>query len=394
MASSGLTMTVSGLNEYRQMRAAVGLAGPPNSPPALGMADAMFAYMALYIEHVHRLLALALIAAAGLCSGHPAAAREIVDMAGRHVTVPDRIERVWASAPPLSVLLMVAAPDTMTGVNLVPAADAARYPPAGVGGLPVLGGVYGVGRAANPEDVLATRPQVALAWKSAMVDPAMVEGFFAKIGVPVVFIALDTLADWPAALRFTADLLGRPGSTQRQAEYVERAMARVRAAVGPVPEREQVRVYYAEGPAGLATDCHRSFHTEAIELAGGWNIHRCEQHSHMGMEAVSLETVMAGDPQVLIAQDPKFAAAVRSDSRWQAVRAVREGQVLAVPQLPMNWLDRPPSVMRALGIQWLAQRFYPARFQVDLRQETRAFYKLFLHVDLTEADLDTLVPGR
>ena len=36
----------------------------------------------------------------------PAPAREIVDMAGRHVQIPDRIERVYGSAPPLSVLLL------------------------------------------------------------------------------------------------------------------------------------------------------------------------------------------------------------------------------------------------------------------------------------------------
>ena len=223
-------------------------------------------------------------------------AREVVDMAGRHIVVPDRIERIWGSAPPLSVLLMVTAPERMTGVNLPPTPEARRFLPPGVAALPVLGGVYGVGRQANPEEVLAGRPQVALAWKSPMVDPAMVEGFFSKIGVPVVFVALDTLADWPAALRFTADLLGMPGAADAQAGHVERAMARVKAAVGDIPERERVRVFYAEGPTGGATDCHRSFHTEAIELAAGWNIHRCTQSSHVGMEAISLEQVLAADP--------------------------------------------------------------------------------------------------
>jgi len=211
--------------------------------------------------------------------------------------------------------------------------------------------------------------------------------------MPVVFIHLDTLADWPAALRFTAHLLGRDGkASEAQAAYVEKALARLKAGITSIPEKERVRVYYAEGPAGLTTDCHRSFHTEAIELAGGYNIHRCEPRSHMGMEAISLEQVIAADPQVILAQDPKFAAAVRSDPRWQAIRAVKDGRVYAVPRWPFNWLDRPPSAMRALGAQWLASLFYPSRLPLDLRRETREFYRLFLHTQVSDGDLAELLP--
>lgn len=323
----------------------------------------------------------------------PAPAREIVDMAGRRVQVPERIERVYGSAPPLSVLLAMVAPETMVGVNLVFEAEARRYLPPGMAELPVLGGVYGMGRSANPEEVLGTRAQIALAWQSPFVDRAMVENFFARIGMPVVFIRLDTLADWPSALRFTAQLLGHDGkANEARATYVEHALARLKAGVAAIPEQERIRVYYAEGPAGLATDCHRSFHTEAIELAGGYNIHRCEPRSHMGMESISLEQVIAADPQVILAQDPKFAASVRSDPRWQAVRAVKDGRVYAVPRWPFNWLDRPPSAMRALGAQWLAGLFYPRRLPLDLHRETREFYRLFLHVQPSDRELAELLP--
>lgn len=341
---------------------------------------------------LYRLRAATLLLACVLFAAATAPAREITDMAGRRVVVPERIERVWGSAPPLSVLLAMVAPETMVGVNLPFAPPSRAYLPPGVVELPVLGGVYGMGRAADPEEVLNRRPQIVLAWKSPFVDPGMVEAFFAKIGVPVVFVALDTLADWPAALRFTTALLGRDAAAgAAQADYVAQAIARVGTAVAPVPETERIRVYYAEGPAGLNTDCHRSFHTEAIELAGGYNIYRCEPRSHMGMEAISLEQVLAADPQVILAQNAQFAAAVLKDPRWQGVRAVRDGRVVAVPEWPMNWLDRPPSAMRALGIQWLANLFYPQRYPLNLRHETRAFYRLFLHAAPTDADLDALL---
>lgn len=319
-----------------------------------------------------------------------AMAREIIDMAGRKVNIPERIGRVYGSAPPLTVLLQAVAPETMVGVNLKVEAEAKRYLPPEIAALPVLGGVYGMGQAMNPEVLLGLHPDIALAWKSPFVDQAMVESTFAKIGVPVVFVSLDTLADWPAALRFVGKLLGHEARAKAQADYIVAAMAKVNQAVASIPEKERLRVYYAEAPNGLASDCHRSFHTEAIELAGGYNVYRCEPHSHMGMEPISLEQVIAFDPQVILAQDRQFAREVLKDPRWQGIRAVRSGRVYAIPRWPHNWLDRPPSQMRALGIQWLANLFYPQRLPLDLHRETREFYRLFLGVTPSASAIDQL----
>jgi len=317
--------------------------------------------------------------------------REIVDMAGRKVAIPDHISRVYASAPPLTVLLQAVAPETMIGLSLNMEDEGKRYLPPNIANLPVLGGVYGMGQAMNSEVLLSLKPDIALAWKSPFIDPAMVENSFAKIGLPVVFVSLDTLRDWPEALIFLGKLLGHEDKARQQADYVRNSLNKVNKAVAAIPEQEKVRVYYAESPSGLSTDCHSSFHTEAIELAGGYNVYRCQSQSHMGMEAISLEQVIAFDPQVILAQDPKFAKTVLSDSRWQNIRAVREGRIYAIPRWPHNWTDRPPSVMRALGVQWLANLFYPERLPLDLRMETRAFYQLFLGVNLSDADLDHLL---
>lgn len=317
--------------------------------------------------------------------------REIVDMAGRKVAIPEHISRVYASAPPLTVLLQAVAPDTMIGLSLNLEDESKPYMPPRLAALPVLGGVYGMGQAMNPEVLLSLKPDIALAWKSPFIDQAMVESNFAKIGLPVVFVSLDTLSDWPGALIFLGKLLGHEDKARQQADYISNSLNKVGEAVAAIPEQEKLRVYYAESPNGLATDCHNSFHTEAIELAGGYNVYRCQPQSHMGMEAISLEQVIAFDPQVILAQDPKFAKAVLSDPRWHNIRAVRDGRIYAIPRRPHNWTDRPPSLMRALGIQWLANLFYPERLPFDLRKETRLFYQLFLGVDLSDADLDRLL---
>lgn len=319
-----------------------------------------------------------------------AGAAEITDMIGRKVTVPDRIERVFAAAPPLNVLLHSVAPDTMVGLSFPVPTDAKVYFPSRLQALPVVGGIFGMGQQMNPETVMGLKADLALAWKSPFIDQAKMEAAFAKMGLPMVFIQLDTLSDWPAALRFTGRLLGREAVAEPEAAYVEKVLARVGQVVKAVPEDKRPRVYYAEGKDGLATDCHLSFHTEAIELAGGYNVYRCEPKDHMGMEKVSLEQVLAFAPDIILAKEPAFAAAVVKDPRWQGIKAVKSGRVYTVPRWPHNWIDRPPSVARTLGIQWLANLFYPDRYSLDLRRETKDFYRLFFGVDLSDADVDHL----
>ncbi len=329
-----------------------------------------------------------------MACGH-AQSREITDMAGRKVTLPDAIARPFGAAPPLTALLYALAPETVRALNMpfTPGSEAYLLP--GVADLPVLGSAMGHGKQINPEALLALRPDVALAWKNQNSDLAMdgIEAPFRKAGVPVVYIKLDTLADWPPAFEFVGRLLGREARGKALADYIRQAMARVDKAVAGIPAGQRVTVYYAETPDGLATDCHQSFHAEAIELAGGYNVHRCVLKTMVGQERVDMERVLLWNPRFIVAQDPLFIARAASDARWSRIAAFKAGHVLDVPRKPMNWLDRPPSFMRALGIQWLAAAFYPDRYVQDMRAETRAFYRLFFGVELGEPELSALLKG-
>ena len=57
----------------------------------------------------------------------------------------------------------------------------------------------------------------------------------------------------------------------------------------------------------------------------------------------------------------------------------------------MGWIDRPPSLNRIMGLRWLSGLFFPETFVFHLAEETRNFYKLFYHVDLSDEALDRLL---
>ena len=108
---------------------------------------------------------------------------------------------------------------------------------------------------------------------------------------------------------------------------------------------------------------------------------------------MSLEQVLAWDPEVIVALDPEFARAVRSDPAWASVPAVRAGCVHLSPRLPFGWVDSPPSVNRLIGPRWLGQALHPGLFPEDLGPVARDFYARFYHVDVADDRMRQVLAG-
>ncbi|WP_148210624.1 ABC transporter substrate-binding protein [Beijerinckia indica] len=318
-------------------------------------------------------------------------ARDIKDMTGRTVSVPEQPARIFSLSYPLTVLLYALAPDLLVASNFPIAEPAKPFLPQQVTALPAIGAMMGMGpgHTMNPEEIMALHPDLLLAWVDPMGDTEKVVHPVAGSGLPIVYVKLTNLGDYPSALRFLGRLLGRTKRAEALATYIEFAQIQVSAAVESVPYKERVKVFYAEGHDGLSTECDASFHAESINFAGGRNVRHCRQTTLMGMETVTLEQIIADQPEIIVAQDPGFAKTVASDPAWKQVKGSQH--VLSVPHLPFNWLDRPPSFMRALAIRWLAANFYPDRFSFDLRAELKTFHSLFFGVSLSDKDVDTIL---
>lgn len=314
-------------------------------------------------------------------------AREITDMAGRRVVLPEQIHRIYAAQPYTHVLTYMIAPELLIGHLSIIKDSERRFLRPGTADLPMLGGAPGSGPAVNIEAVLAAKPDLVLLKGNAQSDPTGAAERYVKLGLPVVFVDLEKIDDYPAAIEFFGKLAGRETTTKPLAEHARKVLADVDRAVAKIPENQRVRVYYAESADGLATECDQSFHADAIKRAGGKIVHQCLLKSHMGMETVSIEQVIAYNPDIIVSQDPQFEATVYGDPRWAGVKAVAEHKVWTVPRTPFDWIDRPPSVTRILGVQWLAHRFYPKAYPIDLKREMKEFHQRYLGITPDEPDL-------
>lgn len=322
----------------------------------------------------------------------PIAARTVTDSAGRTVTVPDRITKVMAAGPPASAVVYCLVPEAMVGWQRAPRKEELPYLLASTHGLPELGRLTGRGDTANVEVVIKANPDLVVDFGS--VRPTFVslaDSVQNRTGIPYVLI--DGRFDaTPASLRLLGTILGVPDRAETLARYAEDLLRRVDAVVAATPEDSRLRVYLARGPGGLETGLRGSINTEILERAGGRNVAVADD-ARRGIVNVSPEQILLWKPDVIVTWDRGFFEKVtqRPDSVWQSVPAVTGKRVYLAPTAPFGWIDGPPSVNRLIGLAWLANLLHGERFPFDIRQETRSFYKLFYHVELSDSDLETLI---
>ncbi|MYZ50473.1 ABC transporter substrate-binding protein [Propylenella binzhouense] len=322
-----------------------------------------------------------------------APAAEITDAAGRAVRVPDVVERVFAAGPPASIVLFTLAPGKLLGWTRALPPAAAAYLPERFRDLPVHGRLTGRGNDINLETVLKLRPDLVVDIGSVGATYAsLADRVEAQTGVPALLLG-GRLEELPDTYRLLGRILRVEARGEALAAAIESMLGEAARRIASVPPDARPRVYYARGPEGLDTALAGSINVEALDVVGARNVAGASAGGN-GLASVSLEQVLAWNPQVIVTVDPVFAAKVGDDPLWSTVAAVRSGRVYLAPQYPFPWVDFPPSVNRVIGVRWLAAILYPDLFPEPLEDLTRSFYALFYQTELGDEDLARLLYRR
>jgi iron complex transport system substrate-binding protein len=319
-------------------------------------------------------------------------AQPVTDGAGRQVSIPAKVERVYAAGPPASMLMFAIAPDKLIGWTRAFRPNEAAFVAPKYGALPELGRLTGRGSTANIEVLLRERTDLVVdAGSTAEIYVSLAARVQQQTGIP--YLLLDGRLDAvPQSLRLLGRALGEEKRGTMLADYFAAALKDIKERVATVPEAERPRVYYGRGPAGLQTGLAGSINTEVLGYLGARNV---AAEAKGGLAQVSLEQVLAWNPEVILTTDPNFYASVWKDARWQGVAAVRARRVHLSPHLPFGWFDFPPGANRLLGLYWAGKLLYPTAFPEDLRPRVIEFHRHFYHQPPTPAQLDALLrePG-
>ena len=325
--------------------------------------------------------------------------RTITDMGGREVAVPETIERVFCSNPIGTVDIYLLDPDLLVGWNFRPTGDNRKYIPEVYLNLPPLGVWMGSGATPNDEEIVRQSPDAILCyWTADDVGRDMADSVRDETGCPVLLIDYD-IRSCAEMYRYLGPLLGVEERAEELARYCDEKLAYIAACTAQIPEGERKSVYIAQGVGGLSTDPVGSMHvTDALELINTNNVAYLPgtEGQGMGMPSVNLEQIIMWNPDAVLVSEYSMSDSESSDlygeiiadGDWLNVPCVRAGHVYRLPQSPFAWFGRPPSVVRLLGCLLVLKLLYPEYTQdIDMVEETRAFYELFYRFDLADEEL-------
>jgi len=314
-----------------------------------------------------------------------AATYTFTDSAGRTVELPKQIDRIAPSGGLAQMALFAIAPDKLVGISGQWKDAALPYVGAQYRDLPVLGQFYGM-KNFNKEAVLSANPQVIIdvGEKKATIVEDM-DQIQASLGIPVVFIEAR-LDNTDKAYRTLGKILGRETEGNALADYCHTVYAHSTELAAK--NQNKPSLLYLGGAQGNMAVVKGSFHAQIVDLLAD-NIAVTTAPTEGSMSQVSMEQILAWNPEVLVlaAETEVDFAALPS----RELRAVQSQRVLRVPSKPYDWMGRPPSVNRFMGLSWLAARLYPEKSGINLHEEMRAYYRLFYHYELSDAECDALL---
>lgn len=253
-------------------------------------------------------------------AGQLPSTREVTDMTGRTVRLPDRPARILS--------LCTSASDTIAAMReegrLVAIDQYSRVVP-GIAHAAVIG----KGSAVSKEHVLALKIDLAFLWWYQDDAAAMLE----DLSIPTVRIRSGRAAELPAVIRLVGDCVDRRVEAERLASWVETFLAHSSAQPPQNGPRVFLELY---GP--LKTMGRDTYTNDLLELAGACNV----ATDAAGSVLFSAERLVQADPDaILLVGDASDKAALIARPGMAQLKAVRQGRVFA---LDRYWLVAGPNM--------------------------------------------------
>ena len=268
----------------------------------------------------------------------------------------------------------------------------------GVSIMPLVDSAYAdtiqLERDASAEAIAAARPDAVLL-KSYLAESlgAPLEA----LGLTTIYLDLETPEQFSRDVRVLGAIFGNPERAEEVLAFYQERLDLVSRAAATIPAEQRPRVLLLQytdrgGEVAVNVPPAKWLQTVLVEMAGGEPVWLDAAGS--GWTVVDLEQIAAWDPDyvfvIYYGGDPAPAVeALRADANWAALKAVREGNLLAFPGDFVSWDQPDPRWI--LGLQWLANRLLPeGSFSFNAQAEMRAFYEELYGLDQTAFETEVL----
>jgi len=227
------------------------------------------------------------------------------------------------------------------------------------------------GKVGNIEEIIKAAPDILLLNFSGKATQANLEqavNLQEKLKIPVVMID-SKIQNTTKMYEFLGKLIDEKERAQKLSQYAGNLLKDIDSKSKTIDAGKKVSVYYARGKEGLQTDPSGSIHAQVLDIVGAINVAKVEIKAGMGRSTVSAEQLLQWSHDMIIAcHDQGFAAesstysAMIKDTRFATLKAIKNNNIYEVPYKPFNYIDRPPSINRLIGLKWLGNLLYIPTF--------------------------------
>jgi iron complex transport system substrate-binding protein len=279
----------------------------------------------------------------------PSAEIKLTDDLGRSVVLNGTAQRIISMAPSITEILFAIG----AGGQVIGRDQFSDYPPEAAN-VTDIGATY---EALNTELIVSLKPDLIIT--AEINSPEQVQTL-EDLGLTVYQLGNPTtIEEMFGDMEFLAQLTGHEAEAAAAVESLKKRVSAVDEKILPLSSRFSV-FYEVDGtdPAKPFTAGKGTFITLLIERAGGYNI----ASDIEGYPQLSLEQVVAADPNFIILGDAKWGTTPESIAQragWANLSAVKSGQVV-----PFNddLVSRPGPRM-VDGLEELAKLLRPDLFK-------------------------------
>lgn len=220
----------------------------------------------------------------------------------------------------------------------------------------------------GPEQIAGVRPDLVLC-RGTLEDQT--GRALAEIGIPVVYLSMESPERFLSDLAILGQVLGRPERAAAIAGYYRDRLDRVGTALAGLVAAGRPRVLLAMaiargGRVAVQIPARTWMQTQIVERAGAAPVWLDDAAVTTGWTVVTIEQIARWDPDWIFivfwhSNDAKQAMAnLKDDPHWAALTAVEAGRLRAFPGDIYGWDSPDPRWI--LGLEWAAATLHPQRF--------------------------------
>lgn len=329
-----------------------------------------------------------LLAAFSGCSINPkedvntAETHEVIDMAGRHVDIPNNVSRyvvLWVGAVDIAIMLdqgehMVGCSDT--------AASYAYFKPTckNYDNL-----VYFNKDAITVEGILDAKADVVF-YRGA--DHAELAEQLTKAGIAAVDVEFNNYDDLFKATKIMADVFGTEYAQKQCSDYcnyAEESIATATKIGESVSEKKTILVI--RDTSNLRAYGVNRFAGRWATLCGG--DYSLKEGDPDGYVNLTKEQLLEYDPDIIVFVIPGEAEKFIQDPQWSALNAVRNNQVYENPSVIGTWSNHGTEFV--LQFWWATGIMYPDLVNYDTSDTVKSFYHEFYGLELDNEEIARII---